>query len=69
MFFKKFEIQAYSKAFSAGQGLINWRDYLSSLKQPMNSDRRELVERVFDSLDLKQTGTASIQTLSNIILI
>jgi hypothetical protein len=56
IFFKKYELQVFEKAFGQ-QGSINWFAFLSHLREPMGPIRRELVQLIFDSMDLDRRET------------
>lgn len=43
IFFKKFEYQAYQKAYGDGGANVNWFEFLRYLKEPMSPERRKLV--------------------------
>lgn len=67
LFLKKFEYQAYQKAYGEGSNdSVNWFNFLSNIKDPMNAERRKLVEAIFDSLDTEHKNFIPYATLSTI---
>lgn len=52
---KKYDIQVFEKAYANEKGFINWFTFLSHLREPMGPVRRELVEKIFDSIDVNHT--------------
>ena len=60
IFFKKYQIQVFQKAYKNEDGKINWFDFLSHLKEPLGPARRQLVELIFDSMDEQKTGKIQI---------
>ena len=51
LFFKKFEIQAFCKAYLNKEGQVDWFIFMSHLREPMGPLRRQLVENIFDNMD------------------
>lgn len=63
IFFKKYEIQSFQKAFNSN-GKINWFSFLSHLREPMGPLRRQLVEHIFDNMDKDKKGFLTTSQLS-----
>ncbi len=60
---KKYDIQLFEKAYNQN-GKINWFGFLQHLKEPMSPSRRNLVEKIFDSMDSQHAGKLSATDLS-----
>lgn len=55
IFLKKYELQAIQKAFNE-DGRINWFGLMSTLREPMNAYRAEVIDKIFDSIDAYHAG-------------
>lgn len=55
IFFKKFEIQVFQKAFEEN-GRIHWFSFMQQLREPLNQFRADLLEHVYDSIDPHNAG-------------
>lgn len=63
LFFKKWEVQVWLNAYGEN-GLINWFNFLSHLREPMGPVRRALVEDIFNGLDPERKGKVDVEKLS-----
>jgi Ca2+-binding EF-hand superfamily protein len=66
LFLKKFEYQVYQKAYGDESGKVNWFSFLGNIREPLAPQRKQLVEKIFDSLDTEHKGAIHYKTLSKV---
>lgn len=67
IFLKKFEYQAYQKAYADESGRVNWFTFLGNIREPLQPKRKQLVEKIFDNLDTEHKGAINYKTLSTFL--
>ena len=67
IFFKKFEIQVFQKAFEE-EGRFNWFGFMQLLREPLNNFRTDLLEKIYDTIDPDHAGQIYYADLGTYLL-